>query len=279
MLVPDHFENLNILPENTLPLRAYYIPASKELGALVEDRTRSDRMRCLSGTWKFQYYDSVHDLTTPFYEPQFDASQFEDLPVPGVWQMHSYDRHQYTNIRYPIPFDPPHVPYDNPCGAYIRDFTYHTDARAPRAHLTFEGVGSCFFVWVNGLYVGYSQVSHSPSEFDISEKLRDGQNRLAVLVLKWCDGSYMEDQDKFRMSGIFRDVYILKRPEKRIDDYFVHTRIVADRATVEVCLRASAASLPVRADEERSSDDEGAQFQRHPYQSLSGKPRFLSALR
>ena len=248
MLVPNHFENLSILHENTLPLRAYYIPASKELGTLVENRTRSDRMQCLSGLWKFQYYESVHALTSPFYDPQFDASQFDDISVPSVWQMQGCDCQQYTNIRYPIPFDPPYVPYDNPCGAYIRDFTYHTDPHAPRAHLTFEGVDSCFFVWVNGLYVGYSQVSHSPSEFDISEKLHDGENRLAVLVLKWCDGSYMEDQDKFRMSGIFRDVYILKRPEQRIDDYFVHTHIKPGHADVQICLRTNAEALPVCAD-------------------------------
>lgn len=248
MLVPDHFENLNILHENTLPLRAYYIPASKELGPLVEDRTRSDRMQCLSGTWKFRYYESIHALTTPFYDPEFDASQFDEIPVPSVWQMLGYDCQQYTNIRYPIPFDPPYVPCDNPCGAYIRDFMYHADAHATKAHLTFEGVDACFFVWLNGLYVGYSQVSHSPSEFDISDKLHDGQNRLAVLVLKWCDGTYLEDQDKFRMSGIFRDVYILKRPEERIDDYFIHTQIHPGYANVQIGLRTNSETLPVYAD-------------------------------
>lgn len=248
MLVPNHFENLSILHENTLPLRSYYIPASKEIGPLVEDRTQSDRMQCLSGTWKFQYYESVHASVPTFYDPQFDASQFNDLPVPSVWQMHGYDFQQYTNIRYPIPFDPPYVPYDTPCGAYVRDFTYYVDPRAPKAHLTFEGVDSCFFVWVNGLYVGYSQVPHSPSEFDITEKLQEGENRLAVLVLKWCDGSYMEDQDKFRMSGIFRDVYILKRPERRIDDYFVHTQLRPDRADVQVCLNVNTDLLSISAD-------------------------------
>ena len=248
MLVPNHYENLDILHENTLPLRAYYIPASKEFGTLVEDRTRSDRMQCLSGIWKFRYYSSVHALTIPFYDPKFDASQFGEIPVPSVWQMHGYDCQQYTNIRYPFPFDPPYVPYDNPCGAYIRDFIYHIDVCAPRAHLTFEGVDSCFYVWVNGLYVGYSQVSHSPSEFDITEKLHEGQNRLAVLVLKWCDGSYMEDQDKFRMSGIFRDVYILKRPEQYINDYFVHTQIESKNATVQIDLRTNSETLLICAE-------------------------------
>ena len=150
-------------------------------------------------------------------------SGFDDIPVPSVWQMHGYDYHQYTNVRYPFAFDPPYVPKDNPCGAYVTDFDYDQNEDAPLAHLNFEGVDSCFYVWLNGRYVGYSQVSHSTSEFDITDFIRNGSNRLCVLVLKWCDGSYLEDQDKFRMSGIFRDVYILKRPTGSVFDYFIRT--------------------------------------------------------
>ena len=129
--------------------------------------------------------------------------------------MAGYDAHQYTNIKYPFPFDPPFVPQDIPCGAYVYDFEYQTDQQAPRAYLNFEGVDSCFYVWLNGTCIGYSQVSHATSEFDVTQALVEGTNTLAVLVLKWCDGSYLEDQDKLRMSGIFRDVYILKRTDKR----------------------------------------------------------------
>ena len=144
---------------------------------------------------------------------------------------------QYTNIRYPFPADPPYVPKENPCGAYLYDFTYQKDAAAPRAFLNFEGVASCFYVWLNGQFVGYSQVAHSTSEFDVTKFLQDGTNHLAVLVLKWCDGSYMEDQDMFRMNGIFRDVYLLHRPEQCIEDYFITTDIHGSTAEVAVRLR------------------------------------------
>ncbi|MFR1691518.1 MAG: glycoside hydrolase family 2 TIM barrel-domain containing protein, partial [Coprococcus phoceensis] len=154
--------------------------------------------------------------------------------VPSVWQMAGYDTHQYTNIRYPFPFDPPYVPQDIPCGAYAHTFVYHKDENAPKAFLNFEGVDSCFYVWINGSYVGYSQVSHMTSEFDITDLLQDGENSIAVLVMKWCDGSYLEDQDKFRMSGIFRDVYILKRPEQAISDYHIKTKIEDMLAKIEL---------------------------------------------
>lgn len=225
MIVPKYYEDLHTLHDKTMPNRAYYIPASRRMDGLAEHRERSDRFQLLSGTWSFRWYPSVRELQTPFYQPDDPLEGFEAIPVPSCWQMHGYDRHQYTNIRYPFPADPPYVPQDNPCGAYVRCFHYRRDESAPRAFLNFEGVDSCFFLWVNGHYAGYSQVSHSTSEFDVTELLHDGQNLLAVLVLKWCDGSYLEDQDKFRMSGIFRDVYLLKRPERGIFDYFATTDI------------------------------------------------------
>ena len=223
MIIPHHYENLHVLHENTMPVRNYYIPAEKAYSTPLDARDHSDRIQFLSGTWKFRYYDSIYKLQDEFYSEGYDISGFDDIPVPSVWQMHGYDYHQYTNVRYPFAFDPPYVPKDNPCGAYMTDFNYDRNASAPLAHLNFEGVDSCFYVWLNGRYVGYSQVSHSTSEFDITEFLKDGSNRLCVLVLKWCDGSYLEDQDKFRMSGIFRDVYILKRPEHAVYDYFIKT--------------------------------------------------------
>ena len=148
--------------------------------------------------------------------------------------MAGYDTHQYTNIRYPFPFDPPYVPQDIPCGAYVHNFEYSRDEKASKAFLNFEGVDSCFYVWINGSYIGYSQVSHMTSEFDVTDVLQDGTNTVAVLVMKWCDGSYLEDQDKFRMSGIFRDVYILKRPKQAISDYHIKTRIEDMLAKVEI---------------------------------------------
>ena len=234
MIVPRHYEDLKIMHENTMPSRAYYMPASHDMGPLVEDRFSSDRVICMNGTWEFQYFNSIYDLQEKFYEQGYDCSRFTQVEVPGVWQNYGYDSHQYTNVRYPIPLDPPYVPQENPCGAYVRKFYYEIPEEAPRAYLNFEGVDSCFYVWVNGKYVGYSQVSHATSEFDVTEVLKNGENTLAVLVLKWCDGTYLEDQDKFRMSGIFRDVYFVNRPENVVYDYFTTTEIQEEQAVITV---------------------------------------------
>ena len=234
MIVPRYYENLSVLHENTMPARAYYIPASRRMDNLVEHREESDRMQLLNGTWKFQYFNSIYDIQDSFFEKNYDTENFDEIQVPSVWQMAGYDTCQYTNIRYPFPFDPPYVPQDIPCGAYVHTFEYSRDEKAPKSFLNFEGVDSCFYVWINGSYIGYSQVSHMTSEFDVTDVLQDGTNTVAVLVMKWCDGSYLEDQDKFRMSGIFRDVYILKRPEQAISDYHIKTRIEDMLAKVEI---------------------------------------------
>lgn len=225
MIIPRYYEDLDFLHEHTMPPRAYYIPASHRMEDLVEHREASDRVQMLNGMWKFRYFESIYDVRDAFYESGYDTSDFDEIPVPGVWQMAGYDTHQYTNFRYPFPFDPPYVPQDIPCGAYVHTFSYAKDEKAPKVYLNFEGVDSCFYVWVNGTYTGYSQVSHATSEFDVTDVIEEGENTIAVLVLKWCDGSYLEDQDKFRMSGIFRDVYLLKRPEKAVQDYRITTEI------------------------------------------------------
>lgn len=223
MIVPRYYEDLKVLHENTMPARAYYIPASKRMDDLVENRKGSDRIQFLNGIWKFKYFESIYDVKEEFFKQGFDVSDYSDMKVPGVWQNEGYDHHQYTNIKYPFPFDPPYVPQDIPCGAYVYDFEYKEDEKAEKAFLNFEGVDSCFYLWINGSYVGYSQVPHATSEFDITDVVKNGKNTIAVLVMKWCDGSYLEDQDKFRMTGIFRDVYILKRPQACIRDYKVNT--------------------------------------------------------
>lgn len=232
MIIPRYYEDLDFLHEHTMPPRAYYIPASHRMEDLVEHREASDRVQMLNGMWKFRYFESIYDVRDAFYESGYDTSDFDEIPVPGVWQVAGYDTHQYTNIRYPFPFDPPYVPQDIPCGAYVHTFSYAKDKKAPKVYLNFEGVDSCFYVWVNGVYTGYSQVSHATSEFDVTDVIEEGENTIAVLVLKWCDGSYLEDQDKFRMSGIFRDVYLLKRPEKAVQDYRITTEIAETCAKI-----------------------------------------------
>ena len=247
MIVPHYYEDLDVLHEGTCPDRAYYIPASRRMDDLVEEREKSDRFQLLNGKWKFRYFESIYDLKESFYREDYGAEDFEVVQVPGVWQNYGYDRYQYTNIRYPFAADPPYVPQENPCGAYIRRFQYQKDANAPRAFLEFEGVDSCFYVWLNGRYLGYSQVSHALSEFEVTDALCEGENVLAVLVLKWCDGSYLEDQDKFRMSGIFRDVYLLKRPEQGIFDYFINTEPKGETAILRIRASYLDGAVPITA--------------------------------
>ncbi len=248
MIVPKHFENLNVLHENTMPDRAYYIPSDRRQDDLVEHREASGRFQLLNGEWDFRYYESIYDLKEEFYREAFAAGTgWAKIPVPSVWQTQGYDNHQYTNVRYPFPLNPPYVPRENPCGTYRHLFTWKKDAAAPKVFLNFEGVDSCFYVWLNGQYVGYSQVSHATSEFDVTSLIREGDNMLAVLVLKWCDGSYLEDQDKFRMSGIFRDVYLLNRPEDCIYDYFIKTHLDRsyEKAEVEIDISYMDNEIPV----------------------------------
>lgn len=252
MNIPRHYENMAVLHENTEPYRCYYIPDSGRNDQLVSLRESSQRLQMLSGCeWSFSFFQSIYDLKADFFLPSYEAGDWWNKEyVPFSWQMRGYDRNQYTNIRYPFPFDPPYVPQNNPCGAYRHHFEWHRNHKARCTFLTFEGVDSCFYVWLNGRYVGYSQISHHISEFDVTQYLVEGDNLLAVLVLKWCDGSYLEDQDKFRMSGIFRDVYLLNRPATGIRDYKITTDLSSDHATAELGISFSFAGnhfVPVTA--------------------------------
>lgn len=225
MLVKNYFEDPKTLHVGTMEDRAYYIPYPHQAGAMSEDRNASKRFQLLNGEWSFKYFSSIYDMTEEFYLAGYDMEGFDKIPVPSVWQNHGYDKHQYTNVKYPFPYDPPYVPVENPCGAYVREFNVTAEQAKMRKYINFEGVDSCYYLWINGVFVGYSQVSHSTGEFDITGLVGEGLNKIAVLVLKWCDGSYFEDQDKFRMSGIFRDVYILYRPQSHIRDFFVKTTL------------------------------------------------------
>ncbi|NLK27754.1 MAG: DUF4981 domain-containing protein [Clostridiales bacterium] len=226
--LPKYYEDPKQLHVGTMPNRAYYIPHDKSSN---ED---NERKQLLNGIWKFRYYNNRFEIDDDFFLPSFDSSTFDQLPVPSCWQNHGYDRHQYTNVRFPFPYDIPYVPDQNPCGAYIRTFEVTKEQLEQRNYLNFEGVDSCYYVWVNGKFIGFSQVSHSTSEFDITDVLVEGENTLAVLVLKWCLGSYYEDQDKFRMSGIFRDVYILTRSREHIRDFFIKTPLNEDLTKAKV---------------------------------------------
>jgi len=219
--IEKYYENPSVLHIGTEENRCFYVP---------EDVDENKTVTCLTNKkWKFSYNECIEYVENDFYKVGFEAKDYDEIIVPSGWQMLGYDKVQYSNVKYPFPFDPPFVPDDNPCGAYITDFDIDESEKNKRKYLYFEGVDACFYVWINGELIGYSQVSHSPSEFDITEHVVSGSNRLAVLVLKWCDGSYLEDQDKFRVSGIFRDVWLVVRPNKgHIWDYTITTPIEYD---------------------------------------------------
>lgn len=210
-------ENLQELHVNTLPDSNYYIPF-----AIGEDpfgeRENSSNFELLNGDWDFKFYDSFFDMDDEeFTKDNFAAT----IPVPSCIQMHGYDIAQYSNVKYPLPYNPPYVPDDNPVAIYRKKYKYIDNGL--RHILTFEGVDSCFYLLINNQLFGYSQVSHGVSQFDVTDALNEGYNDIKVVVLKWCDGSYLEDQDKFRLTGIIRDVYMLKRPANRINDYRITT--------------------------------------------------------
>jgi len=242
--VEKYYENPLILHIGTEKNRCFYVP---------EDLDGAKTVTCLTNKkWKFSYNECIEYVDDDFYKVGFDAQNYDEINVPSGWQMLGYDKVQYSNVKYPFPFDPPFVPDDNPCGAYITNFDI--DEKDKRKYLYFEGVDSCFYVWVNGELAGYSQVSHSPSEFDITQHVVSGSNKLAVLVLKWCDGSYLEDQDKFRISGIFRDVWLVMRPnEGHIWDYTITTPIEYDADD-----KARSATVNVRCNDIKGEVDKVA---------------------
>lgn len=196
--------------------RAYFIPYHSIDVALQDNKENSHYYESLNGIWDFSYYESYFDIPD-------NIREWNRIPVPSNWQMYGYDKPYYTNINYPFPVDPPYVPDENPCGVYRRSFVCEEECINRELYIVFEGVNSAFYLYINGVKVGYSQCSHMPAEFNISPYIVQGENELLVKVLKWCDGSYLEDQDFFRLSGIFRDVYLLSRSKEHIKDIEIRT--------------------------------------------------------
>lgn len=200
--------------------RAYFIPYQSENQAICDNRGTSDYFVSLCGEWDFKYYSSLNDVED-FTSLDFSPAHTDKITVPRSWQTiegKGYDGAQYVNVTYPIPVDPPFVPDDNPCGLYMRKIHISKEMLEKQIFINFEGVDSCFYLFINNQFAAYSQVSHMTSEIDISKFLSEGENSIKVLVLKWCDGTYLEDQDKFRFSGIFREVYLLLRDPVHIID-------------------------------------------------------------
>ena len=207
------YEDLCHLSENRCPPRAYYIPYDSLDKALMLDRSQSAYYMLLNGDWDFAWYAQDIDVTSPCAVP-FPAL----TPVPSCWECHGYGRPGYQNVIYPHPLDMPYAPDDNPCGIYRRRFVLDENWAARQTYVVFEGVSACLRLYCNDRYVGYSQGSHLPAEFDLTPYVHAGENTLVAQVFEFCAGSYLEDQDHFRLHGIFRDVYLLSREEGHLRD-------------------------------------------------------------
>ncbi|KAL4943785.1 hypothetical protein BDV06DRAFT_129617 [Aspergillus oleicola] len=219
--LPD-WSNLNVLHRNTEPPRAHFYSYPNEEAALTFNREES-LFHSLNGTWKFHYDASPFEA--PIWETA-NVTDWDDIAVPGPWQMQGYGRPHYTNINYPFPVTPPNVSYVNPTGSYWREFEVPEEWDGDQIRLRYEGVDSAFHVWVNGEEVGYSQGSRNPSEFDITDYLSSNStNTLATRVYQWSDGSYLEDQDQWWLSGIFRDVYLIPFPRSAITDFEIKPEV------------------------------------------------------
>ncbi len=224
----DFHKSLAVLHHGCEDPRAYFIPFDDDKTAQKDIRGLSARFVSLCGDWDFRWYESTNDIDD-FTAPSFTTDGMDKMTVPRSWQTvlgRGYDVPNYTNVNYPFPVDPPHLPNDIPCGLYIRDFKIPENILGHRrVYINFEGVDSCFYLFVNDKFAAYSQVSHMTSEIEITDFIKAGNNTLKVLVLKWCDGSYLEDQDKFRLSGIFREVYLLYRDPVHISDIYIRPEL------------------------------------------------------
>lgn len=216
---PDFLYNPLSQGENRLPQRAYYIPYGEKKYAMNRQLGSNERYISMNGEWNFAYFETPLDLPDTVEEIEFH----DRISVPSCWECYGYGQIQYTNINYPFPVNVPYTKTVNPVGVYNRMIDFETTAELSRSYLVFEGVSAAFELYINGNYVGASKGSRMQAEFDVSEFLHNGANTVTVLVYTYCDGSYLEDQDCFRYHGIFRDVYILKRPQNHVRDFTVIT--------------------------------------------------------
>ncbi|NOZ57711.1 MAG: DUF4981 domain-containing protein [Calditrichaeota bacterium] len=216
---PD-WENPEIFGINKEPPHATLMPYATLEEALRAEREASPFYESLNGKWKFHWVRTPEERPVDFYKPDFDVSSWDEIPVPSNWQMLGYGKPIYTNVRYPFPKNPPYIDHSyNPVGSYRREFTVPSEWAGRQVFIHFDGVESAFYIWINGQKVGYSQDSRTPAEFNITRYLRPGTNLLAVEVYRWSDGSYLEDQDFWRLSGIFRNVYLFAAPTVHIRDF------------------------------------------------------------
>ncbi|MFB5189509.1 glycoside hydrolase family 2 TIM barrel-domain containing protein [Alicyclobacillus fastidiosus] len=230
-------EDFSKLHSNRLPARSYFHAYPNKLAALSYQRENSIGFYSLGGDWDFHYSQTLADAPAHFYEPDYDTATWDTISVPSCWQLHGYGTPHYTNVVYPFPVDPPRVPTENPTGCYRRSFFVDDSWQDKQVRLRFEGVDSAFQIWVNGRDAGFSSGSRLPSEFDITEYLHDGENILAVRVVQWSAGSYLEDQDMWWLSGIFRDVYLIVSNHVHVQDVWIEAAL--DKTYTDATFKAS----------------------------------------
>jgi len=238
----NDWENLEVLERNRMKSRTYFHSYADATTALSYERGQSPWYQQLNGMWKF-YFAEAPQLAPEFYRADYDVTGWDAIAVPGHWQLQGYGKPHYTDLLYPIPVDPPRVPSENPTGCYRRDFYVPKAWDGRQIVLRFEGVDSAFHLWVNGEEVGYSQGSRLPSEFDITKYVQSGHNQLSVKVYQWSDGTYVEDQDMWYMSGIFRDVSLWACPEVQVRDFTIRTDVTEDHGQGKLHVETNLANL------------------------------------
>ena len=248
---PD-WENPAVYAINKEPARATGFPFETREKALAGHRTKSGRFLLLSGQWKFSFSPDADRLPTGFEKPGFDISGWKEIKVPADWQTEGYDQPRYNNITYPFPANRPLIPHaTNPVGSYRRDMDVPADWTGSDVILHIGAAGSAYYVWVNGEKVGYSEDSKLPSEFDVTRFVRPGKNTVAIQIFRWSDGSYLEDQDFWRVSGIEREVFLMAAPKTRIRDFFVHAGLdetyTDGRLAVDMAITPGSAATTARA--------------------------------
>lgn len=233
----DPWQDATVTHINRMPMTAHYLPFTSENGALAQLKmddarrfqlnTQNERRRSLDGVWKFKLVKNPSLALTDFFKTSFNVSDWQNINVPGSWELQDFDAPIYTDVTYPFKANPPFVPQDyNPVGHYVHEFTVPENWKGMDVIMDFEGVESAFYLWINGKMVGYSEDSRLPAHFNISKFLKKGKNRLAMKVFRFSDGSYLEDQDYWKYSGIERNVFIQARPKSRMNDYVLGNKLI-----------------------------------------------------
>ena len=222
VIAAREWENQHVLHHNVMPAHAPLHAYSNSQSALNGEW--SNNCRLLNGQWRFKLFEQPELVSEDVVIPAFDDSEWDHIPVPSNWQLEGYDKPIYTNVKYPFSDNAPFVPAQNPTGLYRTEFHFD-EIEDTTTSIQFDGVNSAFHLWCNGEWVGYSQDSRLPAEFDLSNFLHTGVNQLSVMVLRWSDGSYLEDQDMWWLSGVFRDVTLLTKPNVAIKDVEIITQL------------------------------------------------------